>query len=123
MGLITVKIAFAVAGIILGLVILLQPRLRNQPGTDQADLRSRILEALSEAANREIREADYDAPTAKYFTPHEVISAVDFIEGEINLDIPRSVYWQDTVGAVVQSICTFAEQNAPENTENPDAAA
>ena len=114
-----VRNVFAVAGIILALIIWLQPRLRNLPETGQVDLRIRILEALSEAANREIRETDYDAPTTKYFTPHEVISAVDFIEDEMDLEIPRSVYWQDTIGEVVASLTDFVEENSttPSATE------
>jgi hypothetical protein len=112
MDLMIVRNVFAVAGIILALIIWLQPRLRALPETGEVDLRIRILEALSEAANREIRETDYGVPTTKYFTPHEVISAVDFIEGELDLEIPRSVYWQDTIGDVVASLIDFVEENS-----------
>ena len=107
----TVKLAFAIAGIIILLIIYLRPAPRDQPDIGLADLRSRILEALSDAANREFHEADYGVSTAKYFTPHEVISAVDFIEGQLEVAIPRSVYWQDTIGELTEALVAFAESN------------
>lgn len=107
-----IRTAIGIAGFVLALIIWLQPRLREPTERNQLDLPSRIRGALSERANREIRREDYNIPTTRYFTPHDVISAVDFIEAEMDLQIPRSVYWQETIGEVIAALTAFVENNS-----------
>ena len=75
----------------------------------EGDLPSRILAARSDIAGREFSEVDYGVRTTKYFTPSDLLVALEFVEDQLDTPIPRSVYWQDTIGDVVESVSRFAE--------------
>lgn len=110
-----IGVVFQALGVaVVALIVAYWPRRAKLADDGLVDLRSRIFDALSDYASREIREADCARATTKYFTPLDVITALEFIEDELDTEIPRSIYWRDTIGEVVDSVCEFAESKIDE---------
>ncbi len=103
-----VGVAFIVA-IILNRIL---PKTEMLADDGKNDVQSRILDALSAFALREIRPEDFPTPTTRLLTPRDLLSAISPLEDELDLEIPRSVYWQDTIGDVVASLTDFVEESS-----------